>query len=1519
MSQSKTTLQHIAQASLVFASLLAAIASSAITLPAAPLSVQASAKPMIMLAFGRDHRLFYEAYNDSSDINGDGQIDIRFNPSITYLGLFDANYCYTHSAGASGSASNTGMFRPAGLAQGTLRTCPNSSAEWSGNWLNYQTTSRVDALRVVLYGGLREIDTSSSTVLRRSYIPQDAHSWGKEYTSQAVDGYRISDYTPLAQPTTNTRHLFGNLTANAGVDCGTLSNCSNLPPWLSVVPNSTYRIWDWASKERPVLGATYGPAANDTTKPVVNRSNYTVRVESCTPTYNRGCKQYSQGGVSNYKPVGLLHDFGENESALFGLISGSYDSHLSGGRLRKAVSSFKDEVDQDTGVFKTVTDGIVRNLNSFRIYGFNRNRVDNIYEGNVVGSGTATEGQFPDWGNPLGELMYEATRYFANKGAATSVFTGSTTIDDTMGLSKPAWDRPYKQDNLPSTAKAPWCARANILAISDTNTSFDSDQLPGVNTNFGTGIANTDLLGKNIVSGGSGSLRVADVADFITSNEPGIAGSRFIGQSGGIFDSAPTPKVVSSLSSIRGLAPEEPTKRGSYYPASVAHFSKTSDLNSSLQGNQSIDNYFVALASPLLRIEAKLPNGNVISLLPFAKSVGGAFGITNGKNAFQPTNQIVDYFVEYVKEATATQLYEAKFRINFEDVEQGNDHDMDAIVEYTVKARIDNTLEVIVKPLYQAGGVQHRMGYVLSGTTKDGIYLVVQDEKEFAANGTDSRIPYFLNTPPGRDPGYCDKSTIPADCYRLPYLGRAGDTNPSASLGPTTDTSARTFSPATTTNRAEYLKDPMWYAAKWGNFEDANKNGKPDIQAEWDKDGDGTPDAYLLVQNPLKLREQLTKAFNAIIERKGSASNVSANSGQLNTSSQIYQATFVAGKWSGDITAYPLTASGIGSNPVWSAKANMPVWSNRNIYLNSSANTLVNLRTTSFTSLPTPEQTEFQSENIFNYVRGDTSREVSKGAGNYRDRDGILGDIIHSSPNLDPETGNLYVGANDGMLHAFNSTTGAEKFAVIPQQVVPRLKNLSNTTYTANHEYFVDGDVSLGFKLDQTNLQKNLYVLLGRGGKGLFSINAGTGTVPKFLWEYTPGASTVAAADQDLGLMLSRPVYAAMNNGKGALLVGNGYNSTSGKAALYIFVLEKDGSLAGPGSVIKLDTGVASDNGLSGPAFTDVNGDGTADTIYAGDIKGNLWKFDVSSTDATQWGVAYSGTPLFKAINGSGKAQPITAPVYAAFERTGSTGSTGRVFLFFGTGSYLQNGDLTNTDVQSWYGIIDGNTPISGRDSLRERKITRSGTLAGRVVRTFEKASSGDMTGRRGWYIDLDTPNNGERIVTRSTIVQTIVPALMASSLYPINNDPCVPGGDGYLNFISPFTGGAIEQDLIDVDRNNRFGDSDRLGGQSVGSLALGIGVPTAPTFVANSRSSSGSSPSSGSNTDSVWAQLKSGGVDAERYCDGNACKEDNPSQRGCKGSGQAAVGGSDGLASTGLNCANTFRGRVAWREILKD
>ena len=968
-----------------------------------PLFLTTSVPPLVMLTMDRSHKLYYEAYNDAGDVDGDGQIDVGFKPGIDYFGYFDSNRCYDYKIA-------DGLFEPKDEA--VDKKCSSVAGDWSGNFLNYVTTSRIDALRKVLYGGMRSVDTTTGTVLKRAFIPQDAHSWGKEY-NPASSGYLIADYTPYSEPPTGRSHLFANV-----------SLAYNGQPLLRVLDNTKARIWEWVSIERPVAGndcnfggtrkacaeaggskwvvvpstvlselerktydtnvTTYPANASDystfiathatsdklkgtdsmttlqsngnpfqgnkyltvvkgkitvpttgsykfavdgddavevlingtvvagwygghgtcgcndrngsitltagthaieyhhqeatggdsfvlrweETSPASTITDYNVNVKVCESADKKeaNCKAYTDKDNNTiYKPKGLLQDYGENDSMAFGLLTGSYKKNISGGVLRKNIESFKNEVDLETGIFKNVN-GIVKTLNSLRVDTFN-------YGSYAYGSGWITtrainEGEAAEWGNPVGEMMYETLRYFAGKKAPSPAFaiSATDTPDANMGLPLPSWLDPYAStDNSGGGFLS--CAKPVQMVISDINPSYDTDQLPGSHFNTYSG----DLSG----------LDVGSLADKIWASES-EASKVFIGQSGTVSDNAPTAKSASSFKSIRGLAPEEPTKMGGYYAASVALHGARNDLNSAgpsdgtdYQKDQKTSTFSVALASPLPKIEipvikdpADITDATpIMTLVPFAKSVGGS-GIDADKTKFQPTNQIVDFYIEKIANTNAGNIDATinggrpygKFRINYEDVEQSADHDMDAIVEYTFAVNASLKLVVELNSSYAAGGIIQHMGYVISGSTADGVYLEVRDIDTGAGSDPD----YFLDTPPGQLPGGTWNDSQP-----LPLIA------------------SRTFT-AGATKSASYIKhDPLWYAAKWGST-DKDKDGVLDAD-EWDDDGNGAPDNYFLVTNAGKLSEQLGKAFAKLVEEVSSASAVATNSTSLLEDTLLFQ------------------------------------------------------------------------------------------------------------------------------------------------------------------------------------------------------------------------------------------------------------------------------------------------------------------------------------------------------------------------------------------------------------------------------------------------------------------------------------------------------------------------------------------------------------------------------------------------------------------------------------------------------
>jgi type IV pilus assembly protein PilY1 len=1003
---------------------------------ATPPFVTAGAPPLVMLVMGKNHKLFYEAYNDASDLNGDGELDVGYNPDIEYYGYFDSRKCYLYDSGQY-------RFEPAGPVDDANKTCSGAN-EWSGDYLNYLTMSRMDCLRKVLYGGYRDVDSPSETVLQRAYIPQDAHSWGKEYLGD--ESYSISDYTPLAEPEPGTHHFFASTTLS-----------ENGAPLLRVLSHNmnVSKIWNWVAKERPVCDSTidtsdggtdginhsgdwqivrehfvenlrrvryetsgyednstdgvtdsnendgwpddhqeykylvdnyatgspidddeptdldmpdqsndetfltvvngtinirssgtytfkidgddavefaidknrdgdfedtdelvvgyYGDhslgsdsrtgditfGANETgeypirllhqeyqgqegyklwlnTPEDCQLEDKTVRVQVAQDASNN-CKLYSNATNQVYKPIGILQRHGESDRMYFGLLTGSYTNNMSGGVLRKNIRSIKDEINEDTGEFLyqdvSSVDGIIETIDKLRILDFDYGHMayDGGWSNAWVTDRPMNEGEFPDWGNPTGEMMYETLRYFAGKSSPTSEFDYSGD-DRGLDLPKENWVDPYN-----ATSGHDYCSKPFMLVLSDIYPTYDSDQLPGSAFSSFTG----DLTG----------LDVESLANTIGSEE-GLSSDYYIGQNCGsssCYNGACTPKSVGGdLGDIRGLCPEEPTKQGSYYSSAVAYYGHENDLSGATK-NQTVNTYSVGLASPLPKI--RIPVGNkTVTLVPFAKSVGGCLDIYEYPNDdFYPTNTIVDFFVSEIGPDYG------KFRINFEDVEQGADHDMDAIVVYEYEVTSNDKVKITLSSRYAAGCVIQHMGYIISGTQNDGTYLEVRD----VPDSGEADVDHPLDTPPGvwaSDPesDHLDGSGLPLE-------------------------TSRTFTPGATSG-ATLLKNPLYYAAKWGGFRDSDGSGKPDAKSEWDKDGDDSPDTYFYVQNPLKLEEQLNRSFADILRRTSSGTAASVISQSRSGEGAVYQAIFYpefkdslghTTKWAGDV--HSLFVDGYGN------------------------------------------------------------------------------------------------------------------------------------------------------------------------------------------------------------------------------------------------------------------------------------------------------------------------------------------------------------------------------------------------------------------------------------------------------------------------------------------------------------------------------------------------------------------------------------------------------------------------------
>ncbi|WP_281167550.1 pilus assembly protein, partial [Luteimonas mephitis] len=464
--------------------------------------------------------------------------------------------------------------------------------------------------------------------------------------------------------------------------------------------------------------------------------------------------------------------------------------------------------------------------------------------------------------------------------------------------------------------------------------------------------------------------------------------------------------------------------------------------------------------------------------------------------------------------------------------------------------------------------------------------------------------------------------------------------------------------------------------ATWNNPNNAEDADRIDDLLHAAVNGHG---AFVSASNPSEFTAGLAKALAAIAQRTSSYSNVATNAASLRTGGLVFNASYVSGTWTGAVKAWALDENREPAAEAWSAT--MPRWNTRKVFTSRGTGGATFPTTAQEAALlreGTPVNYPVTGQENANYIKGDQSRELANG-GLLRNRTSVLGDIVGSSPAYVEDTNTLYVGANDGMLHAFNASTGVEQFAYVPGIInFNHLATLSRGDYT--HRFFVDGPIVVSSRKLTPN--KNLLVgALGRGGKGLYGLDVttpgsfGTGDVE---WE-------LAETDgENMGLVLGRPILADVRTSAttrtAAAVLGNGVNSKNGRAVLLVVNLAT-------GDVIReIDTGVgsvATPNGLSAPTGT-VGPDGKSLAYaYAGDLLGNVWKFDLTKSNPDDW----TATKLFTAVSDvTGKAQPITGGITVALDPR-----TYRRWVLFGTGSYLTVADAEDKTplAQSMYGIID--------------------------------------------------------------------------------------------------------------------------------------------------------------------------------------------------------------------------------------
>lgn len=654
--------------------------------------------------------------------------------------------------------------------------------------------------------------------------------------------------------------------------------------------------------------------------------------------------------------------------------------------------------------------------------------------------------------------------------------------------------------------------------------------------------------------------------------------------------------------------------------------------------------------------------------------------------------------------------------------------------------------------------------------------------------------------------------------------------------------------------------------------------------------------------NPDAFASGIRDALRRVSQNIGSGASLAANSTKLDTGTTTYQAIYYTGSWKGDLRAFPVNADGtISTNSSWVASDEMPAATDR-LIKTCTGDCIGNGKMVSFTSSdsfdtknelcadPANCLTD-EATNKINYLRGDSSKEQSKG-GSLRNRTTPLGDIIDSQPVfVGAPNANLYarksfagsyssfttseivrtrrkllfVAANDGMLHAFNAEAtddgkdaGREMFAYLPKSVIKSgVKKISRPDYGESsnpHQYFNDGELTVADVQISGDWKTVLVGTSGRGpAKTIYALDITDPESITLLWERAAGDGQ--SNSNYIGQIVGKPVIARVTGGSWVAILGNGYNSSAGKPALLQFDI-------GTGALSVYTTTGSSNDGLAPPAvwISDATlTDNISTQAYAGDLNGNVWAFDLDADGG-------SGSQIFVAKNSSGGTQPITAGMVVTKNPADDS-----VWVFFGTGSVLATFG-TSDGKQTWYGlIVQGDNKVSSsttRSDLQQRTIAaETAASSGRLAaRGFSVATDGDMSGKKGWYVDLVPPSGtaqGERMVTPNQFQGSL---LIGTTRLPTGNtDPCNPSGSGWIMAIDPFTGSPPKVPFFDVNGDGKF-TTDSSGDVATGTdgkvyVSAGVGfssIANNPIFVGHTMLISFDNAKTGSvNTRGSVGQLK--------------------------------------------------------------
>lgn len=634
---------------------------------------------------------------------------------------------------------------------------------------------------------------------------------------------------------------------------------------------------------------------------------------------------------------------------------------------------------------------------------------------------------------------------------------------------------------------------------------------------------------------------------------------------------------------------------------------------------------------------------------------------------------------------------------------------------------------------------------------------------------------------------------------------------------------------------------------------------------------------YASAQNPTEFTNEIQSFLGDVIARsQTSASSAAVSSAVLRTDSLGFFAGFRSEDWSGTLTGFNFDQG----KEIWDAEkilANtLPADRKLLTHNGSKGVELAFASASSLSNLSQAQQDALNADPTLNSVQdglghnrlawlhGDNNAHSTLRDREAQDSGGakvlrFLGDVVNANPQFVGKTNYgfarlsggegssygafrstsayqnridaLYVPANDGILHAFNSETGKELFGYMPSELLlpsgtntyARISELMQPNYT--HKYFMDGTPRVQdayIDKDGNGSKEWRTVLLGTmgiGGKTVFALDITTpgsfSPTDDVLWEFQHA---------NLGYGVTDPQISRLEDGRWVAIFGNGYNGTSGQSSLFVVDLET-------GALVKeLQTGAgsaANANGLASAVITSYpETDAITRYAYGGDLLGNLWRFDLTGKNTNAW----SATKVFTGQSLSGSVQPITVAPRVAL----NPNDNDELVIAFGTGSFLRSGDEGDYDIQTLYAIKDDLT-ASGltRSDLLEQTITKQEAIVvnkasgnGKNDFTVRDTSDNKLTNEDGWYLDLvyNSTKVGERVISRATFPFGVNPDRVRFTTVIPDSDPCGSGRTGFIMDLKLTSGAPSDTPVFDLDSNGTFNTGDMVGG-STGYAPSGIQV----------------------------------------------------------------------------------------------